>query len=278
MTYDILITSFKKSKEQLLSLLDENNIFGNVLIGNQGSPFYSEEIIVQGNRVVKIFNLTNKGVSKNRNFLLNQSRSDFVLFLDDDVRILNYCFDINKFDLAKAYRFNLTSRNIQRPIKQINRKRKLSFGDLKSFGVWGIFFPRIFLVKNNIRFHEFVGPGCKINHGEDSLFLKDYLIIGEIMQINKCVFSVEQSESTWQGANRNIKNELISHGFVYGLIFGRKAKLYLIFHLIKNKHHYNDKLRLFSAFRISLRGYELYKKSLLEPLSNCLIDSFFNEQ
>lgn len=277
MKYDILITTVGKNREQLLLLLNANNIFGNILIGNQGNNTYSEETIFQKNRNVRIFNLTNKGVSRNRNFLLKKATSDFVLFLDDDVRIINNKFDAFIPDFNKAYRFNLISENRHRPIKQINGKSKLAFKDLKSFGVWGIFFPRKILVENKLNFNELVGPGCSINHGEDSLFIKDFLKVGDIYQVDDCCFSVSQIESTWQGDNRDIIAELISHGFVYGFLFGCRTVAFLPYHLFKKRKMYGG-VSFYMSCKIAFKGYKLYKEALKKPLTKEVIQKYFNQE
>lgn len=273
MTYDILITTLNKTKHQILSLLNKNNIFGNILVGNQGNSIFSEENIIDKNRVIRIFNLTSNGVSTNRNFLLKQSKSDYVIFLDDDVTISNYGFNAESFDGKNAYRFNLVSNNEERPIKQIMKQKKLKFNDLKSFGVWGVFFPRKILLENNFIFNEFIGPGRKINHGEDSLFLFQYIQKNPIIQFNRCCFEVDQSASTWRGETRNITNELISHGFLYGIMFGRKAKLFLFYHLIKNRESYKE-LSLVKSFKISKKGIKLFINSKKTGLSEELINQF----
>lgn len=273
MTCDILITTLNKTKSEILSLLEKNNIFGSVLVGNQGNKTHSEESIVDKNREVRIFNLTSRGVSKNRNYLLKQSSADYVIFLDDDVTITNYDFNIANFDGKNAYRFNLTSKNSERPIKQITKQMQLNFNDVKSFGAWGIFFPRKILIDGKLTFNEFVGPGCKINHGEDSLFLFEYLQKNHVIQINKCCFEVDQDISTWRGESRNLANELISHGFLYATMFGKKAKFYLLYHLIKNRRSYKQ-LSFIKTFSISKKGVALFKISIKCGLSEELINSF----
>ena len=261
MTYDILVTTFKKDEKQIVNLLIENNIFGNILVGNQGNVNFSEKTIVKENRNITIYNLTSLGVSKNRNFLLSKAKSDFVLFLDDDVHILNYDFETELLERSNnAYRFNLSSHNTNRPIKQIHVNKKLKFAELKSFGVWGIFFPREFLIKKRVVFDELIGPGCWINHGEDSLFIKSYLTQGNILQVDKTCFDVLQNESTWQGINRDIRRELISHGYVYGCIFKKAAKFFLFYHLIKNRKLYRS-IRFIETVKRAMQGYKLYKLS-----------------
>lgn len=259
MKFDILITTFGKTEEEILSFLKFNNIHGSIYVGNQKSNVYSKKIIDLGTDIIRIYNLTNSGVSKNRNFLLMKATSDYVIFLDDDIKIIDYKINID-FDGTIAYRFNVSSNNPNRPIKDINSNKFLKFVDVKSYGVWGIFFPREFLIKNNVFFNEYIGPGCLINHGEDSLFLHDFLDCGKIYQVSRELFIAEQKESTWRGKNRNLELELISHGFVFGIMFGVKSYLFLTYSLIKNKNEYLN-INLLNRLKFAFFGYKLSKKA-----------------
>lgn len=273
MTFDILVTTFKKTKSEIIELLTINNIFGNIYIGNQGAAEDTEEVIINKNQNIHIYNLTSVGVSKNRNFLLKKAKSDFVLFLDDDIKITNYDFPVEEFSLDKAYRFNLMSSNSKRPIKQIKKEGKKSFFDLKSFGAWGIFFPRVLLLEKNVLFNEAIGPGCKINHGEDSLFLKKFLMDNDIIQINRCNFTVSHTISTWQGEKRNINLELFSQGFVYGIMFESKAKLFLYYYLLKNHKLFNS-LPILKSFKIAKKGLVFFRKTNNKDLTNDYIERY----
>lgn len=262
MTFSYLITTIDKTEDEILSIVSKSNIKGTILIGNQNSEKYSAKTIKNQDNETYIFNLTGKGVSKNRNFLLSKATSDYVVFLDDDVSFLDnaqVCIE-QKINNASseyfAYRFNSLSNNNERPIKQIKKNGCVSFFQLRNFGVWGIFFNRLFLIKNNLIFDEDVGPGTSINHGEDFLFIRDFLKKNKIYQFNDCGFLIEQNDSTWTGQNRDFVRELFSHGFLYKRAFGIFWHLFLFIHFSKHKALYQNCRK--QKYQICKKGAKFY--------------------
>ncbi len=238
-TFEYLITTVNKTLDEIKNLIIKSNVKGRILIGNQQSFEESQTDFELNGSFVSVFNMRSKGVSKNRNFLLNKSIGDFVTFLDDDMSFFENSQTVVEKNVSQnlkfnAVRFNVKTDNRKRKIKQIRNKKSLSFKDLSSYGVWGIFFKRDYLIKNDIYFREDVGPGTEINHGEDGVFLKTFLDFSKILQIPKCAFVVSQNESTWHGQERDLEKELISHGYVYSILFGEKAfkksKIFLLTH------------------------------------------------
>lgn len=236
---DYLVTTVKKSRDEILDIIHSLNVNGNIIVGNQGCE--TNEIIkmVDENCKITILNQVGFGVSKNRNAILSYSKADYVSFLDDDMYFekerqnqVEKLLEQNQYD---GVRFNVVSDNIDRPIKQLGKKGYVGFRSLSSYGVWGIFFKRDFLVKNKILFNENIGPGTEINHGEDGLFNKTFTKHSKIFSIPCVAFHVKQTESTWHDTNRDLNKELVSHGYNYHLLYGKKAKimatLFLITHM-----------------------------------------------
>lgn len=262
MAFSYLITTINKTEEQILSIVSKANVKGIVFVGNQNSESYSEKLIIDQNIEIHIFNIPGKGVSKNRNLLLSKANSDFIMFLDDDVSFLNDSQRVmeemiehasSKFN---AHRFNSLSINNQRPINQIKKNGTVTIMELRNFGVWGIYFNRTFLMKNSLLFDENVGPGSIINHGEDFLFMKNYLKKNKIYQHNYCGFSIEQKDSTWTGQNRDIIRELFSHGFLYKRSFGIFWRQFLFVHFLKHKDLYKDYWK--QKYKICEKGAKYY--------------------
>lgn len=234
MSIDFIVTSINKTKDDIFNLLSNSGLTGNILFGNQCMKENSIEEIKANNFSATIYNQNTRGVSINRNFLLRKSKADYVMFLDDDV-FLKKDFKFVENNVSNiAYRYNCISSNKNRPIKQINKNKNLKFNDVKSYGVWGVLFPRVFLIEHKLFFDEEVGPGQYFNHGEDTLFLKKYLKnSGKLVQINETPFVVTQEFSTWKDGD--IERELISHGYVYRKLFGRKGLFILYYYYLKHK-------------------------------------------
>ncbi len=245
MNFEYLVTTFKKNKDEIEQILESLNISGNILVGNQSQIQYSEYEIKREKYNAVIYNLTSVGVSRNRNFLLSKSNARYVTFIDDDMSFIDDSqkkVESNVINLnTKAVRYNVVSLNEKRPIVSIEKVGYHNFKSLKSYGSWGIFYDRLFLSKNKIYFNENIGPGTSINHGEDSVFIHDFLKHSKIWCEKNAAFYIAQNESTWQNENRDLKKEILSHGYIYHLLFGKKALLYGILHLFKHRSNYLDK-------------------------------------
>lgn len=265
MKFTYLLTTIGKTKKEVCAILQNLNLNGEVLVGNQNSNDSRIEKFVFQGMSVTIYFLEGKGVSKNRNFLLREACGDYVTFLDDDVSLRrgaqSHMQDIVLSGANyEAHRFNLVSQNASRPIKQIHKDGPLKFSELLNFGVWGIFFDRKFLIENHIFFDENIGPGRLINHGEDFIFLKDFSKKESIHQSDFCGFEVGQVESTWTGPkNRDIIKEAFSQGYLYKRAFGCCYLFLLLFHFIKHRNNYNRPVIF--LIKIARRGAKLYKIS-----------------
>lgn len=236
---EYLFSTTKKTKEQIIDILNNLNIKGTILIGNQLMNDEQSYEIKNNNYYAKIYNLKSKGVSINRNYLIGKSTAEYITFLDDDMylndgsqQLLENLIEKFKYN---AIRVNCVSDNKSRPIPLLKKEGFIGFRSLSPYGVCGCIYKREFLLQNNLYFNESVGPGTNINHGEDGLFNKKFLNFSKIYSIPENIFRVKQIDSTWQGENRDIEKELIAHGFIYYLLYGKHAKLMSIFYIVK--HH-----------------------------------------
>ena len=265
MLIQYLITFVGKTKQEIINALDSFDIRGSVLVGNQMSEMNSCEIVKTKNYTATIFNMTSRGVSKNRNFLLKHSEAEYVTFLDDDMHFIVNKQDelVNTLEQRKynCVRFNVVSINKDRPIKQLKKEGYVGFHKLTSFGVWGCFFKRVFLINNGLLFNENVGPGTNINHGEDGLFLRHFTSIEKIYSIPTIVFTIKQMESTWHSdANRDLEKELFSHGYLYHLIYQNEAILMSALFLITHKNCFPNRTNRFKLFKYMKNGINASKQ------------------
>ncbi len=267
-TLDYLITVVGFSQEKIISLIKKTNVKGHILVGNQKCNEYSETHIDIGDSNVDIYNLESKGVSVNRNFLLRKSAADYVTFLDDDIFLAPNYLDVVYDELNKEWldiysiRFNVESLNDSRPIRQINKSKQVSLFELRQYGVCGCLFNRKYLVSKNLFFREYIGPGTSINHGEDYIFLNDFFKSGgKIWQSKEAIMFAEQSESTWQGQNRDIKKEVFAQGHNYRILYKNKAPLYLLIHMFKHINYYKNKDNsFFKTYKFGLDGIKFRKE------------------
>ena len=242
MTFQYLVTVVKKNVDEIMNLVKELNIKGDILIGNQMMEEDAEYKLSCHGCSIRVFNMTSRGVSKNRNFLLLHSSADFITFLDDDVYFVEGEQEAAESLVSRckynAVRFNVISDNSDRPIKQFEKEGFIKFKSLSSCGVWGIFFKREFLIKSDILFDENVGPGTMVNHGEDALFNKLFLEQSKMYFFPLAVFHSIQKVSTWHTEKRDLKIELFSHGYVYCLLYKRFANIRSVLFLMTHMYCY----------------------------------------
>lgn len=263
-TIDYLLTTVGKTKEEILKIVCDTKIKGSFIVGNQLSKADSLEEFDYDENHIKIINMQNKGVSKNRNALLASSNADFIIFLDDDVSIIDnmQSFVENEIQTTnfKSVRFNYYSSNVERqPKKQLSEGPK-KFMDVKSFSVNCQFFDRRFLLTNNIKFDEETGPGTKYLHGEDTMFNYFFTLKAKIYQKKEICFLVSHKDSTWAGASWDPANDLISQGRIYKIMFKWKSFLYGLYYILKHKKKYN-KFSLIKCIKLFKVGERTVKNN-----------------
>src|SRR5574344_914149 len=126
MNFVTLVTTFHKSEEEIKSLIVHNNLQGRVLVGDQCGQASQKELGQIGKAEVTLYFFDSKGLSNNRNALLQKTNADIVSFADDDIVFIdNYpgivLEDFERHADAQLIRYNITSSNPQRPIPQIGR-------------------------------------------------------------------------------------------------------------------------------------------------------------
>ncbi len=186
------------------------NINYEIIVVDDGSIDGTSEIIIDLLKKlpeIRYFKIENHGVSYARNYGINESKGDYIFFLDsDDILINTYVFNrvlFNKeFDLI-CFNFNKNIQNcFNRPrrIKNDNVSRETflekyyydeKYYYLKNY-IWGKIFRSDIIKKNNIRFDE------KISFGEDTLFLSDYLVFANDIIFREdiiYVYSVNTNDS-----------------------------------------------------------------------------------
>lgn len=265
MKIQYLITTVSKTKNDIANMLDSLKIKGNILVGNQLMDKNSEYEIKTEKYNAKVYNMTTQGVSINRNFLTKKANAEYITYLDDDIYFEEGMQQkVEKLLINSSYkaiRFNVSSDNESRKIKQLSKRGFIGFRKLSSFGVCGIFFNRTFLIDNEIKFHDAIGPGKKINHGEDTVFNRTFLKYSKIYSVPISVFRARQIESTWKGEDRNIEIELFSHGYVYHLLYSFNAKMMAILYSLTHMKYFPKGTKLSFVLKNMFKGIKAAKQN-----------------
>lgn len=264
MTFDYAFTTVGLNHDQILALLCLSNIRGHILVGNQKSEKEYEYKIETNNFTAVVYNTTNIGLSKNRNFLLKKSKADKICFLDNDVFFIEGSQEtVEKIVLnskCTCLRFNIVSNDKDRAPKQIHKNKKMSFKNLTSFGIIGVFLDRDFLVKNSLFFNENIGAGTQINHGEDTVFYKELLKKkGTVYQSKEVCFCMSVEDSTWHGSSRDLEKELFAHGYLYAILYPYCTHLISLAFVLTHRRCYPKGTKMLILYNYMKKGIRFAK-------------------
>ena len=171
----VLIPTHNKSNNEIMNILVTLNVSGHCIVANQineNSIHYDDNTIIINNNT--------KGVSVNRNILLENVDTDYCLFIDDDCVLMdNYekvvIKEFNKHPDAEVIVFSRDSNDTMfLPVTLKERKAK-SFRHISKMGAPGIAIKTQAIKKYNLRFNEKLGTPNYFYNGEDSLFLFELL-------------------------------------------------------------------------------------------------------
>lgn len=198
---EVLVATIDKVS---LDFINDLNIDSNIVISNQTNSYFYEEKknFNNRNRYIKMYNILNRGVGKNRNNLIANSTSDICLLADDDIYYYNNLEEkvLNEFrrnPLADIIIFNLDSPKLLR-MKKNKKRKKLKFYNLLNYGAPRIAFRKEILERKNIHFSHMYGGGAKYSSGEDSLFLLDCIRNGlKIYTSPEIIGKLLENDSTW---------------------------------------------------------------------------------
>jgi glycosyltransferase involved in cell wall biosynthesis len=157
-----------------------------VIIINDGStdssPVLCDDYAGKDRRI-GVFHKENQGISKTRQFGLDQAKGEYIFFLDSDdwlesdfFETVNKKLEENKPDILFMDFYKEKSNGKEKYVLQkpsrINTETVILLileGKLSSCP-WNILIKSEFIKKNNIKFND------KINYGEDSLFITELLL------------------------------------------------------------------------------------------------------
>lgn len=202
-SFIVPIHNTEKYLEQCLnSITIQKDISYEVILINDGSSDNSLlicENYKNNNKNIKIIDTNNKGVSVARNLGINESKGEYVCFLDsDDYYIEDFTSNLlfkcknNDLDIIRGWykvfdENSITYRDCSHSVSYINKVLngydflKLSINEKANEVVpWIGFFRREYIIKNNLYFPE------GISYEEDQLFFLDALLCDKKCKIMQC--------------------------------------------------------------------------------------------
>ena len=169
--FETFITNFRFS-----SLFDADE----VIIIIQGKADKSRIDALNKNFIVLLDDGT--GVSRSRNIAIQHSKSDFIWFMDDDIRFKNNAISIVKNYISRYEADVFTVRticlNTGKPYKIYPNKNKLNRRDIIGVSTVEIIASRQLILNSKVIFNESLGLGTKYPSCEENIFLLDLYDLG----------------------------------------------------------------------------------------------------
>ena len=261
---DFLVTTINKNKHQIIELLRTMNVHSNITIRSQNGTNGAESINLFSN-VSKIIYSSDKGLSINRNALFNNTNSEYVLFMDDDLEFAenNYLFRISNsiINLGFPDAIEFSFRNEGRFIKRKNNIAR--YHKNSKFGVWFMLVSRKKIVDlfGNQPFCTEFGPGALYSCGEDSIFRTIfYKKYKRISNSNYLIGYRNRSESTWFKGKTS--KYFLDRSTAYGFMHPKLYVLYLL--KMKMMDIFSKNCSLLKCFKSAKEGKRIrlvkYKK------------------
>ena len=266
MNLQLLVPCVNKSEKEILDLCDFLRIASDAVFCNQ----CGQDMIVRlqrGPSAITVHNVSWRGVSKARNFLIDQCEADIGLFIDDDC-VLNEGYEtavLRAFEEtpeAIAIRFN-TTREYWNPVHaEASHRRRASFKQLFGFGVWGFAFRAARFKSLNVRFNEKLGAPNYLFNGEDSAFLYDCCKKSrDIYQDSFFVCDVQETKkSTWFESYN--EEYFVTKGFIYSYLYGSLWLLALARMYLAYKSSFKRKWR--EVLAAAKTGHRMFKEGRYE--------------
>lgn len=251
-----------QNKEQFENVLKFNNIIGQVVAVNQVKS--NEEIFNIENDKKRLYSYNEKGASKSRNRLLENTNGDICIFADDDMVYNKEYEDIIKLEYQKNKRadmiiFNIENQNKEREkIKKI-KSRKLNILNIMKARTPEITFKKDVVKKYNIKFDENFGPNGIFFKGEETVFLSECLKKGmNIYVSSKNIGYVYSKKSTWfTGFDEKY---LYDQGAICYKIAPKIYKLLIIQYIIRKYFLYRKNVNIKQAYKQMISGAKKCKE------------------
>ena len=250
----VLVTTMYETD---LSKYDSMNLQTDALIANQ-ADLYDYQFLKKGLSHAELLTTKTRGTSRNRNLAIihSSTEAEYIMFADDDqVMVDGYeavvmdAFARNK--KAEAIKFCIEAVQARNLGKSYTGKyKRAGIRSVTSSGVQGLVIRRDVLLKYNLHFNEFFGPGTPLYCGEDSIFLQDLLKKGVKLYLSPEVISkIYEQGSTWYEGYTE------KYFMVNGMILSATYPLLAYLLAVRSAYRFSKRKDCDMKFRNILRCY-----------------------
>lgn len=206
-------------------LAEQMNIKGAAVLANQCDRWDYEE-----QKDVRMLSTATRGVGINRNFALQLSKADILLFADDDVRYYDGALDgvvkaFEQFPQADVIFFGLDMTKDGKVFeKRRNKVRRVHIWNALRYGTARMAVRRSAVMEKRLSFSTLFGGGCIYGSGEDTVFIADCLRAGLKARSHDLVLGTcaKDSSSWFSGCNEKY---LYDRGAMVACVFPRLKHL-----------------------------------------------------
>lgn len=252
---DILICAFNESIFNVEKILLEPQDWVHYIISHQvtNQTYFVPEFL-KNRKDVTIYRTIGKGISKNRNNILNKSSADICFIADDDVRYnlseIQSVIDVfNEDENLDIFVGKIRTYDGEPEYKEYdNFSHKINYFNASKVSSIEIVFKNEVLIKKKIQFDENFGlHGNKYKHGgEELIFITDCLKHG----LKVVFYPIYMVKHTYESSGKN-KNGGVDL-FLYHWALSRRIFIY--------------PLAFLAIIRKYIKNYQLYNISLCKAI------------
>ena len=254
MTLELLLSTMNLN----LSDLDKMNITTPCIVINQCNKIGYREY-----KNFRIYDTDDIGVGKSRNMAISKSKADILLFCDNDCVYNDSYYDtiINFYKLhpkADMIFFNMNTHD--NSIRNGDKFKKIHWYNYQKYGMVRITCKRKSIINNNIIINEKFGGNSKYSHGEDTIFIHDFLSHKlNLYSSSQSIGIINQNCSTWfEGYNHKF---FFDKGALFKTISPKYCNLQCFQYIVRHKKIVK-KVGVINALKLMNRGIDAYNKGL----------------
>ncbi|TDM03847.1 glycosyltransferase family A protein [Macrococcus carouselicus] len=246
------------------SILKKMNISSAAVIINQDDIEKREHFDFKG-YPIKFISKKERGVGKSRNLALSESTGSISVIADDDlVYVQNYEEIIIKafeeFPDADMIVFEVPSINDQREDKAITKRAQVRWYNSFRYPAYKMAVRTESVKKNNLQFSLEYGGGARYSHGEDSIFITDFLKKGlKVYSYPVKIAEVNHQESTWFTGHD--ESFFTNKGALFYEISTQYYQLLALQFLARHRSLYKENQFTFTqAYKMMMKGADTRKQ------------------
>jgi glycosyltransferase involved in cell wall biosynthesis len=263
MNIDILIATYNDSIYNLKDILLPQQDGVNYKIAHQitNDKNYDDIDSSLANRSdVTVRHFFDKGLSKNRNHLLDMAEAQICLIMDDDVSLVPNIANVVQDAFKRHYDADIIT------FQTISDKRVKSYSEkaythtiktLTQVSSIEVAFRLSVIKQHHLKFDTDFGIGATYEIGEEFIFLVDAYNKGLKLFYEPKVLATHEDESSGYGLSDEV---LYARGAVYMRVFGYKSIALYIFSTIKHFYRYKPHYTPWRYFYMLLQGGLSYAK------------------